>query len=303
MEQQLIERQGNKRDTKYKMYHFYQFLKEVDVDQYFSEDFATRTVQESFNFEIFKELENISIFTEEEKQYLQYLHNTFRTNISQYDSQTLINKEYERIMIELSWKSSSIEGNTYSLLSTESLIKDHVFDETKTKEEAQMILNHKDCFNETIQNKESFLILKVSDIEYLHSILVKHLGVTKNIRKVGVGITGTKYTPLDNEFQIREALEKMVALVNQKEFFFEKSFLILLLLAYIQPFEDGNKRTSRMLSNAILLAHDSIPLSYRVISINEYKKATILFYEQNNLFYFKQLFIKQVENAVKSFFV
>lgn len=281
----------------------YQFVKKVDVEQYFSEDFVSRKAQETFNFDIFNDLGHCSIFTEEEKEYLQHLHQTFRANIAQYDSQTLINKEYERIMIELSWKSSSIEGNTYSLLSTESLLKDHIFDETKTKEEAQMILNHKDCFNETIQHKESFLTLKVSDIEYLHSILVKHLGVIKNIRKVGVGITGTKYFPLDNEFQIREALEKMVDLVNQKEFFFEKSLLILLLLAYIQPFEDGNKRTSRMLSNAILLAHDSIPLSYRVISINEYKKATILFYEQNSLFYFKQLFIQQVENAVKSFFV
>ncbi len=67
-------------------------------------------------------------------------------------------------------------------------------------------------------------------------------------------------------------------------------------------FEDGNKRTARMFSNAILLAYNSIPLSYRIVDIEEYKKAILLFYEINNISYFKQIFIDQFEDAVNNYF-
>jgi len=205
-------------------------------------------------------------------------------------------------MIEFSWKSSAIEGNTYTLLATEALIKNNVAAEGKTKEETQMILNHKDAFNEAIQNKERFRKLDFPDIEYIHSVLTKKLGITKNIRNAAVGITGTKYKPLDNSHQIKDAAQKMVGLINKKESFFEKAFLALALIAYIQIFEDGNKRTARTVSNAILLAHNSIPLSYRIVDIEEYKKAMILFYERNNLSYFKKIFIVQFQDAATNYF-
>ena len=95
----------------------------------------------------------------------------------------------------------------------------------------------------------------------------------------------------------------MIKLINDKENFFEKAFLSLILLSYIQAFEDGNKRTARMVSNAILLAHNSIPLSYRIVDVKEYKKASLLFYEINSIFYFKQIFIEQFEDAVSNYFV
>ena len=74
------------------------------------------------------------------------------------------------------------------------------------------------------------------------------------------------------------------------------------MIAYIQPFNDGNKRTARTLSNAILLAHDFFPLSYRNVDINEYRKALILFYEQNNLYHFKKIFLGQLEFALNNYF-
>src|SRR3972149_5473595 len=252
--------------------------------------------------ESFKILEENDIFTAEEKEKLENLQREFVRNFSKYDSQTLINKEFERIMIEFSWKSSAIEGNTYSLLGTEALIKNNVVGKGKTKEETQMILNHKDAFNEAIQNKERFKKLNYSDIEYIHSVLTKKLGISKNTRNGAVGITGTKYKPLDNSHQIKEAAQEMAVLINKKEFILEKAFLVLILIAYIQIFEDGNKRTSRMISNAILLAYNSIPLSYRIVDVEEYKKAVILFYEINNLAYFKQIFIDQFEDAVSNYF-
>ena len=133
-------------------------------------------------------------------------------------------------------------------------------------------------------------------------ILTKKLGIKKNIRNLLVGITGTKYKPLDNSFQIKEALENMIDLINKKESFFEKAFISLILLSYIQAFEDGNKRIARMLSNAILLANNAMPLSYRIVDVVEYKKASLLFYEINNISYFKQIFIEQFEVSVNNYF-
>ncbi|MCU0680195.1 MAG: Fic family protein [Planctomycetes bacterium] len=300
-EQDFLEKNGAGAYVIYSLAQSYRILEELDIEEYFKKPYLKREIKESFNFEIFNLLSK-DIFTSKEKEKLENLQKEFIKNFSKYDSQTLINKEFERIMIEFSWKSSVIEGNTYSLLGTEALIKNNIIGEGKTKEETQMILNHKDAFNEAIQNRGRFIKLQSADVEYIHSVLTKKLGITKNIRKAGVGITGTKYRPLDNEPQIKEALQNMVFLINKKEPFFEKALLISILIAYIQIFEDGNKRTSRMISNAILLAHNSIPLSYRIVDVEEYKKAVILFYEINNLSYFKQIFIDQFEDAVNNYF-
>lgn len=301
IERKFISQSGRGRSIVYFINEQNKIFEKIDLKKYFEVSYLKREVRESFNFEIFDILKD-DIFTVEEKERLRKMQEEFIKNFSKYDSQTLINKEFERIMIEFSWKSSAIEGNTYSLLGTEALIKDNVIGKGKTKEETQMILNHKDAFNEAIQNKEKFRKLHCSDIEYVHSVLTKKLGISKNIRNAPVGITGTKYKPLDNEHQIKEAMQEMVNLINKKEFIFEKAFLILILIAYIQIFEDGNKRTSRMISNAILLAYNSVPLSYRVVDVEEYKKAVILFYEINNISYFKQIFIEQFEDAVNNYF-
>jgi len=279
----------------------YEILRIIDVKNYFETPYLDRKIKENFNFEIFKLL-SIDIFTKSEKDKLNKLQKDFHKNFSKYNSQTLINKEFERIMIEFSWKSSVIEGNTYSLLNTESLIKNNVIAAGKSREETVMILNHKNIFNESIENKNKLKQLRFSDIEYIHSILTKDLGISKSLRNAPVGITGTKYKPLDNAYQIKEVMESMVNLINNKSFFLEKSFIASILIPYIQIFEDGNKRTSRMTSNAILLAFDSIPLSYRIVDVEEYKKAMILFYEINNISYFKQIFISQFEDAVNNYF-
>jgi Fic family protein len=300
-ENNLLEKNGAGAYTRYSLIENYRILEEVDVKKYFDTPYLQREIKESFDFKIFDVLDN-DIFTKEEKVRLQKLQDKFIKNFSKYNSQTIINKEFERIMIEFSWKSSVIEGNTYSLLGTEALIKNNVVGEGKTADETQMILNHKDAFNEAIQNKQRFIKLSLSDIEYIHSVLTKKLRISKNIRKEGVGITGTKYRPLDNDLQIKEAMQKMINLINKKELFFEKAFLVSILIAYIQVFEDGNKRTSRMISNAILLAHNSIPLSYRIVDVEEYKKAVILFYEINNISYFKKIFINQFDDAVNNYF-
>jgi Fic family protein len=84
-----------------------------------------------------------------------------------------------------------------------------------------------------------------------------------NIRKLRVGISGTNYKPLDNEFQIREAVKAMCDLVNSKSNVFEKALLVLVLISFIQPFEDGNKRTARIISNAIFNERGLLPTFFQ----------------------------------------
>ena len=136
----------------------------------------------------------------------------------------------------------------------------------------------------------------------IDDLVIKGLNVEKNIRKRGVGVTGTPYKPLDNQFQIKESIERMCNVINAKKNGFEKALLAVVLISYIQPFEDGNKRTGRMIGNALLINHKACPLSYRSVDSIDYKKAVLLFYEQNNLSLFKQLFIEQNELGVKNYF-
>ena len=144
--------------------------------------------------------------------------------------------------------------------------------------------------------------LTVSHIEDIHLLLTKELAVDRGIRRRRVGITGTNYHPLDNEFQIREAMRDTCSLINGKENIFDKALLTLVLISYIQPFSDGNKRTARITSNAILIANGYCPLSFRSVDSIDYKKALLIFYEQNNLYAFKQIFMDQFEFAVREYF-
>lgn len=144
--------------------------------------------------------------------------------------------------------------------------------------------------------------MTVAFIEDLHSLLIQDLGVGRNLRTRSVGVTGTAYKPPDNIYQIREALEQICHLINQKTNTFEKALLAVLFISYLQPFEDGNKRTARMLGNALLIHGGMCPLSYRSVDSIEYKKAMLLFYEQNNLSAFKHLFLNQVRFSVSNYF-
>ena len=133
-------------------------------------------------------------------------------------------------------------------------------------------------------------------------MLIKELGIDRNLRNRRVGITGTNYRPLDNEFQIREAFENMCKLINSKKNVFEKALIALVFISYIQGFMDGNKRTARITSNAILVANKYCPISFRTVDSIDYKKAMLIFYEQNNITAFKRIFMDQFEFAVKTYF-
>ena len=294
--------EGKARATRYRLSDRAHLLMPLNLDTYFALDVDERQVQTSFNFNLIREqLPAVSLFTDEENTHLQELQAAFRQHVSEM-TENEYRKEIERLGIDLSWKSSQIEGNTYSLLETERLLRESKTADGKTKEEAVMLLNHKDALRFIIDNSDYLQELTISHIEDIHQLLTKELSVDRGIRHRRVGITGTNYHPLDNEFQIREAMRDTCDLINSKSNVFEKALLAIALLSYIQAFSDGNKRTARITGNAILIANGYCPLSFRSVDSIDYKKAMLIFYEQNNLYAFKQIFIDQFEFAVKEYF-
>lgn len=294
--------EGKARATRYRLSGQAHLLMPLNIDTYFAVEVDKRQVQTSFNFSLIREqLPAVELFTEEEKSRLASLQAEFLQHVNEM-TENEYRKEMERLGIDLSWKSSQIEGNTYSLLETERLLRESKTADGKTKEDAVMLLNHKDALRFIIDNPDYLRNLTVSHIEDIHQLLTKELSVDIGIRRRRVGITGTNYRPLDNEFQIREAMHDTCDLINGKENVFEKALLTLVMLSYIQPFTDGNKRTARITANAILMAYGYCPLSFRSVDSIDYKKAMLLFYEQNSLYAFKQIFIEQFEFAVGEYF-
>lgn len=292
---------GVGRGTKYVISPTYELLESISMEEYFTNEIDERKIKQNFNFDIFNSLADNSIFTQSELDRLNRLQNIFESNVANL-TKNQYSKDLERLAIDLSWKSSQIEGNTYSLLETELLLKEQETAKGKTQEETIMLLNHKQAIDFIISNPKYLSPITVSKIEDIHSILIKDLGINKNIRKRRIGISGTNYRPLDNEYQILESMKSACNLINEKKVAFEKSLLALLLLSYIQPFSDGNKRTARIVSNALLMDEKCCPISYRTVNSIDYKKAVLIFYEQNNVFSFKKLFIEQYEFAVNTYF-
>ena len=300
LKQKLIKKSGSARSIVYTPTQKNEILRKYNVSEYFKVDFDNRKIKYSqFNFDIFENLNNI--FSQKEFLDLEKTNDIYRKKVKKL-SPTVLKKEFERLLIELSWKYSQIEGNTYSLLDTEVLIKENIEAQGHKKEEAIMILNHKKALEYIFENGNYFKDLTLAKIEELHAILVDNLSVTTGLRASPVGIVGTNYKPLFNQHQIREAMEKLVDKVNSTENIIEKALITVLMISYIQPFEDGNKRSGRILANAILYANNYCPLSYRSVKESEYKKAVIIFYENNSLDYFKKIFIEQFKFAIDKYF-
>ncbi len=298
----LLTTEGQGKGTKYKLSPVYELIEPIDIEKYYEKEIDEREIINSFNFSIINEiLAKHGIFSPQELEKLNGLQERFNEKVLQLSEIEYL-KEFERLAIDLSWKSSQIEGNTYSLLETERLLKEKETAAGKTKEEATMLLNHKETLDFIIENRDYLDCLSVSKIEDIHSMLIKELLVERNLRKRRVGISGTNYQPLDNEFQILEALKNACDVINAKKCIFEKGLLSIVLISYIQPFNDGNKRTARIISNAILISKGYCPLSFRTVDSLEYKKAMLLFYERNNISNFKEIFINQFEFAVNTYF-
>lgn len=290
---------GGGRSIVYSISSLGRLLSQVDPKKYNSIEPDLRYGQSQYNFDLFKtSIENI--FSSFEIEKLNAATNQFRQNSQEMSSQ-INKKELERLVIELSWKSSKIEGNTYSLLDTEKLILENKLAIGHSLEESQMILNHKLAFEYLYNHSSDYRLVNKKNIEEIHSLVVKNLSIKLGFRQNLVGITGSKYRPLDNIYQISDAVNSLSQLINNLKSPYSKALIALLGLSYIQPFEDGNKRTSRLLANAILLAHGCAPLSYRSVDEVEYREAMLVFYELNSVIPFKKIFVDQYLFAAQNY--
>lgn len=295
----LLVQSGAGRSVTYALSKKGMLLKPIDIDSYLSLDPDKRGGSDSFNFEVF-ESPYVSLFNEDELKQLESATEDYHNNAMSADS-TTHNKELLRFMIEFSWKTSQIEGNTYDLLSTERLLRYGEKSNSNTEYETQMILNQKEAFEFILDDLSLWRNPDVKHLEQLHSTVGKNLDISPNIRKARVGITGTNYRPLENEFQIREALEQLFTWINSTNNIYEKALLCVLGISYIQPFVDGNKRTARLMGNALLLSEGFAPLSYRSVDDKIYKESTLVFYELHSISPFKKLYIEQYVFAAHNY--
>lgn len=196
---------------------------------------------------------------------------------------TLLARWRQKWLIEFAWKSSSIEGNTYSELETETLLLDNIEASGKSHQEALMIVNHQKAYDFILENKTDFKTIAKPQILKLHELIVQGLDVSFGLRTAAVRISGSKYIPLSHARQIDENLDKVISAINSIEDPIDKALVAILLVSYLQPFADGNKRTARVLANAILESYDYPPITLASIEPTRYRRACIAFYEMTDL--------------------
>lgn len=272
-------------------------LSEVQLETIFANEKRTSL---QYDFNRLDILKANALFNAEEQKQLDEYNGIFQKKLKTAPAD-IIRRERERITIELSWKSSQFEGNTYSLLETETLLKEGIPARGKSQEETAMVVNHKKALDFSEQHKDIFAKdLQIQTIIELHKLLADGL-FSHGIREQLVGITGTVYKPLENRFQIEDELRRLCAIINYKKTVYEKALLAFTYICYLQPFNDGNKRTARILASAILYAHDSFPLSLRAVDVNTYKLAILAFYELGIMGNTKQVFVNQAKFASENY--
>jgi Fic family protein len=295
----LIKKEGKGRSVRYLLISENSINAFFDPVLYFEKGPDERTIKTTFDPEVMDNLPRL--FDEKEIGELTEINQKYLERVKKADD-SFMKKEIERLAIELSWKSSHMEGNTYSLIDTEILIKDRIEAKGHGKEEAIMILNHKNAIDHIFRHRGEFKKVSLSDVEKIHKLLTTGLHIGAGIRTSSVRIIGTRYAPPAGKIKIARLLNVALDRINSLANPFSRALAAILMISYIQPFEDGNKRTARIMANAILLAGDTCPISYRSVDEANYKKAMILFYEQNSARYMRELFIEQFKFAVDNYF-
>lgn len=209
-----------------------------------------------------------------------------------------------RLLIDLSWNSSRLEGNTYSLLDTKRLIEFGQEAEGRDRLEAQMILNHKDAVE--------FLVGNAADIGFnpytilnLHAILANNLLADERaagrLRHIAVGIDGSVYHPPETPQLVEEYFDQLLATAAAITDPFEQSIFVMVQLPYLQPFDDVNKRVSRMAANIPFIKANLSPLSFTDLPRNLYAHAILGVYELNRIEMLREVFIWSYERSAERY--
>lgn len=198
-----------------------------------------------------------------------------------------------RLLIDLSWNSSRLEGNTYSLLETKRLIELGEAATGKNLTEAQMILNHKAAIEYIVESAEEERITS-HEVCSVHALLSEDLlgdpSASGRLRTITVGIAGTTYIPLENPHLIRECFDLFIKKVNEIVDPFEQSLFSIIHLSYLQAFEDVNKRTARLVANIPLIRDNLKPLSFTEVEQTSYVSALLGVYERKDISLIRDLY-------------
>jgi Fic family protein len=199
-----------------------------------------------------------------------------------------------RLLIDLSWNSSRLEGNTYSLLETKRLIELGESAVGKDAAEAQMIFNHKDAI-EYVVGSSGENSISSHEVCNIHALLSGNLlgdpSASGKIREIAVGIGATTYMPLENPHVLKECFHIFIEKLNRIEDELEQSLFALIQLSYMEAFEDVNKRTARLVANIPLIKKNLKPLSFTDVDQDAYVKALLGVYEKNDVSLIRDLYI------------
>ena len=209
-----------------------------------------------------------------------------------------------RLLIDLSWASSHLEGNTYSRLDTSALIEQGTVAAGKAQTETQMILNHKAAIELLIDNISTAGFNRYT-VMNLHSALSENLlpnpADEGRVRQHLVEISQSTYRPLDVPPQIIIQFDTLLEKANQISDPFEQAFFVMVHLPYLQPFADVNKRTSRLAANLPLLQHNLCPLTFLGVPEAAYSQAILGVYEMTRVELLRDVFVWAYERSTQEY--
>lgn len=234
----------------------------------------------------------------------EHLHLIGRAHQGTLPAGTFARQVLGRLLIDLSWASSHLEGNTYSLLETERLIAFGQAAEGRDALETQMILNHKQAIE--------FLVEGVDEVDFnsytvlnLHAILSDNLladpAACGRIRQIPVGISGSVYTPLTAPQLLEEYFQRCLTIAAAIDDPFEQSFFALTHFSYLQAFEDVNKRVARLCANIPLIKGNLCPLSFIDVPKQLYVEGLLGVYELNQVDLLRDIYVWGYERSVKRY--
>ena len=232
------------------------------------------------------------------------LHKMGRTTDAREPAGTYSRAILNRLLIDLSWASSQLEGNTYSRLDTRELIEQGKAARGKAAIETQMILNHKTAIELLVENIEIAEFNRYT-LMNLHSALAENLlpnpADEGRIRQHAVDIGKSVYRPLSTLQQIEDALEVLLSKANQIRDPFEQSFFMMVHLPYLQPFADINKRTSRLAANIPLFRANLCPLTFLDVPEQAYSRAVLGVYEMTRVELLRDLYVWAYERSTQEY--
>ena len=220
------------------------------------------------------------------------LHSLGQVDGGNYPAGTFARNVFHRLLIDLAWNSSRLEGNTYSLLETERLLDKGIFAEGKDAKETQMILNHKGAIKFLVDLGPK-LQVETYTIFGIHALLSDNLlsdYACGSLRSIPVGIGQSTYTPIQIPQKIIECFNKLIQTAASIKDPLEQAFFLMVHIPYLQPFEDVNKRTSRLAVNIPLIKNNLCPLSFIDVPDKIYISGLFAVYELNRIELLRDVF-------------